>query len=86
MIKILPYLLSNKSLFFSNILISCASGLCFPFTGVILGKIIINLLQYPLDKSYYQGEAYKWVYIMLGLALAGALLQALALLTGALLG
>jgi hypothetical protein len=58
----------------------------FPLIGVLISRIIIALLKYPIDPSFYRDQAYMYVYITLGVSFYGAFNNAFCFLIFSLAG
>lgn len=61
-------------------------GFTFPATGLLFGKVLVNVIQYALNQDYYSSQTYKYCYFMLGVSILGALIEGLSSLSFSYLG
>lgn len=61
-------------------------GTIIPGIGIFMAHLFANMAMYPLDHEYYRDIIYKFVYLLLGLSIIGAVTHSLAIMVGSFLG
>jgi ABC-type multidrug transport system fused ATPase/permease subunit len=65
---------------------SLIDGFVMPTFGVFVAHIIASLIQWSKDPAFYEAEAYKYVYLCLGLTIYETCNNTLALWAGTIVG